>query len=275
MGSTKNTFVVLHAWSPFLQTKLLSDGRIISFHEDNKLRMWNLQKPYREELENVLNFDAPIKILSILKDDTIVICDRLYIDLYHSYTGWIMTLEGHTDVTTCFISMNDRFITGSQDGTIKIWNQDVCIATLTDHTDGIIDILSLPDENFVSSSLDGTLRIWTIKGICENILSGHISTKMINLKEVIISVATDNTIRVWNQKEELILTGHTNTINDIAILPNNQLISVSQDKTQMVWNVETGKCIRIIGEAYTPINYVIIWNNKVVVDWGTELFIYK
>ncbi len=58
-----------------------------------------------------------------------------------------------------------RFVSGSFDETLKIWDPSKepgtqCVATLLGHTAGIFCIRLLPDGRFVSGSDDRTLKIW-------------------------------------------------------------------------------------------------------------------
>lgn len=45
-----------------------------------------------------------------------------------------------------------------------------------------------------------------------------------------------------NGQTERILSGHTNYIKDVIILPNNKIASRSDDKTIKIWNPNTGIC---------------------------------
>lgn len=262
---------VLNIWMHVLRIKALSNKRLMTFHDTN-VKIWDLVS---KDILLIIGVDFVYQRLFILPDDTIVIYEEPNLNFIDPNNGHkLMSLVGHTDRVNCFIAMGDKFISGSNDCTIKIWVADECIATLTNHTEPVTQLLALGDGRFVSTSLDNTLRIWK-DNICESVLSGYTSIKIIIFKGIIISANTDNTIIVWNGKKVISLIGHTDTINDISMLPNNQLISVSKDRTQRVWNIQNRYCVSIFDTGYTHNNQVIIWNNKVVVDWGNQICIFE
>ena len=53
---------------------------------------------------------------------------------------------------------------GSDDNTIKIWNQNTgeCIQTLTGHTDSVLSLNLLAANKIVSGSSDKTIKIWDV-----------------------------------------------------------------------------------------------------------------
>ena len=73
------------------------------------------------------------------------------------------TLTGYSAST---LLPDGRFVSGSSDGTLKIWDPSMepavqCVATLRGHTDRWINcVILLPDGRFVSASSDYTLKIW-------------------------------------------------------------------------------------------------------------------
>ena len=85
---------------------------------------------------------------------------------YDSRTGNddVKILSGHTSDVTCLIFTGDskRIISGSADGTIKLWDADgsenTCL-DLTGHTNKITCIAEY-DWLLVSGSDDSTIRVW-------------------------------------------------------------------------------------------------------------------
>ena len=56
-------------------------------------------------------------------------------------------------------------------------------------------------------------------------------------------------IKIWNVNNGSLirtLTGHTDWINSLAVLPNGYLVSGSSDKTIKIWNTDNGILVRNI-----------------------------
>jgi WD40 repeat protein len=61
---------------------------------------------------------------------------------------------------------------------------------------------------------------------------------------------TDNTIVVWNLDNSMLeqqLYGHTASVNGVAVVDANRIVSASDDRTLKVWNLQTGQIIASVG----------------------------
>ncbi len=125
----------------------------------------------------------------------------------------VATLQGHTKWINCVIGAllpDGRFVSGSDDRTLKIWDPSMkpralCVATLQGHTHWILCVTLFPDGRFVSGSSDGTLKIWDP-----------------SMAPGAQCVAT--------------LRGHTGWINCATLLPDGRFVSGSWDKTLKIWD---------------------------------------
>jgi len=104
----------------------------------------------------------------------------------------------------------NKIISGSRDGTLKIWDLNSCtlIQTLTGHTGGVRDV-AVSDKHgaIVSGSNDHTIRLWKLN-------TGELLRK---------------------------LTGHGAGVTALAIdSTNSYLASGSADKTIKLWDMKTG-----------------------------------
>jgi WD40 repeat protein len=137
----------------------------------------------------------------------------------------------NSDFTLCFdffpndsLNSSFRIISGSYDGTIKIWNLetkkcDIIFRAYPYNQDGHTNLIScvaaLPDKRIASGSYDGTIKIWNAStGNCDItfvtnpsvavykiavILPKKNSTDvLVNFSYRIVSATTDDILRIWN-----------------------------------------------------------------------------
>ena len=116
-------------------------------------------------------------------------------------------LSGHTDAITC-LQIDETLstpsypvlMTGSWDGTVKIWNADTgqCVNTLRGHTRGV-RCIQFDSVKLITGSMDNTLKIWSWRtGECIRRLTGH-RDAVVSLcfdKHVLASGSADTTIKV-------------------------------------------------------------------------------
>ena len=144
-------------------------------------------------------------------------------------------------------------LSGDSDGQIYIWYQKTfeLFQILNGHSKDISSIVALKKENIVSGSLDKTIVIWQKLIINETsymlkaTLFGH--TDFINFivalpNDLIASSSHDTSIRIWNLTTfECVgfLNDHTTIVWELAVLDNGNMISVSEDKSFIEWNIHS------------------------------------
>lgn len=112
-------------------------------------------------------------------------------------------LKGHDDhVITCLQFSGSRVVSGSDDGTLKVWSATTgkCLRTLVGHTGGVWSS-QLSGNIIVSGSTDRTLKVWNADtGYCIHTLYGHTSTvRCMDMKDgKVVSGSRDGTLRVWD-----------------------------------------------------------------------------
>lgn len=123
-------------------------------------------------------------------------------------------------------------ITGSYDGTVKIWDVQTAKCIKTIYGKDISQARYSPDQNYIL-----TVCGW----------GGWGSDDPEEFRE----------IQIWDvYRGELVKTlkGHKQAVFDALFGPNGQqIISTSADGTVRIWDVSTGKCVRTIGDEGNPI----------------------
>ncbi|AUT66447.1 DUF4062 domain-containing protein [Paraburkholderia terrae] len=178
-------------------------------------------------------------------------------DSLRSVEALLRTLEGHTGPISALTVLADgRLASGSEDATIKLWNQDngACEATLEGHTGWVSALAALVDGRLASGSWDHTIKLWNpTSGVCETTLEGHtgwVSALAALADGRLASGSWDNTIKLWNPASgvcEVTLEGHTSTVSALTVLADGRLASGSWDNTIRLWDLAGGKCEAALG----------------------------
>jgi WD40 repeat protein len=173
----------------------------------------------------------------------------------------IRTFKGHSDSVWSVAVTPDgkQVISGSQDGTLKIWNLNTgkLVRTITAHDGSINAISTTPDGlQVISGSDDKTLKIWNLNtGNLEHTIPAHnrsVNAVSITPDGLVISGSDDKTLKVWNLKTGKVLhtlVGHRATVTAVIAVNNKWVVSGSSyNDTLRVWNLETGREELTLGE---------------------------
>ena len=83
--------------------------------------------------------------------------------------------------------------------------EQLCVATLKGHTDGVLSVTTLPDGRLVSSSADNTVKVWDLskpdEQQCVVTLEGHtrcVASITVLTDERLASGSADHTVKVWD-----------------------------------------------------------------------------
>lgn len=106
-----------------------------------------------------------------------------------------------------------------------------CIATLKGHTQGIRQIIVLPNDFIASASYDKSIKIWNPK-ILDMQSSKFDKESLENLKESSCLIRT--------------LSGSLSSVLSLKYIGDNILASGSSDYTIKLWNLKTGEVMKIL-----------------------------
>ena len=121
---------------------------------------------------------------------------------------------------TCLVALpsggNALLASGSNDKTVHVWGNDVCLLKLQGHT-ATVTCLAVPSgvgASLASCSKDKTVRIWC-NGRCLRILRGHtaaVTCLAVLADRFLVSAGEDGTLRWWKSTSSSCL----HTINGVA-----------------------------------------------------------
>ena len=169
----------------------------------------------------------------------------------------LRTLVGHKHIVSAIAITPDgkHIVSGSGDGTIKIWDFKTGneLKTITGHNGSISAVAITPDGKYiVSSSEDKTIKIWYLStGKIVRTLTGH-EDRLYGIAissdgKKVVSSSGDNTVRCWNLEtgQELWTTKQSVRSKFIATLDCQSVIFHSMQIFKIL-DLQTGKVIQTI-----------------------------
>lgn len=162
---------------------------------------------------------------------------------------------GHTMsvVALAFSGDGERFLTGSNDGTARMWDTatGAVLRTFKGHSGRVLAVAFSPDgTRALTGGDDDTARLWdTATGATLLTLRGHtsdvVSVAISPDGSELLTGSYDKSARLWNASTGALLrtyTGHLDKVNSVAFSPDGgKLLTGSQDATAQAWNKATGE----------------------------------
>ncbi len=172
----------------------------------------------------------------------------------------IGVFTGHGMAVNCLTYSPDgtQFMSGSEDGTIKIWDakSGICLMTLEEQATPVMALHYSPGgTKFISGSGDATIKVWAAKtGACLREIKKHSKTVRVLQYSPdgtqFISGSDDGTIKVWNAKAYTCirtLKKHSAPIFALRYSPDGKkFLSGSGDTSIRIWDTKTGACIKTL-----------------------------
>jgi WD40 repeat protein len=178
----------------------------------------------------------------------------------------VHTLRGHrSGIYALAFSSNGRTLaTGSDDGTVKLWDLDSAqeVATLRGHTGLISSVEFSPDhKTLVTVSQDRTIKLWNAARPETDTMQRH-KAEVNGLAfspdgQTLASGSSDHTVKLWNvaaERELVTFRGHREGVDDVAFSPDGRIVaSCSRDHSVKLWDVATKRAVATHGGEGGPV----------------------
>ncbi|KAG8711267.1 hypothetical protein FRC08_016095 [Ceratobasidium sp. 394] len=178
----------------------------------------------------------------------------------NAWTRCLRRVEVTSTVLSVAIFPNSRrIVSGSGDGTVRIWDAetgDPVLEPLKGHTEAVLSVAFSPNGRWIASgSADKTIRIWDAETGEARLDPLHGHTDWVRSVAFspnscrVVSGSDDKTIRVGDAETGKLvlepLEGHAGGVWSVAFSPNSQwIISGSDDCTLRIWDAQTGAAVR-------------------------------
>ena len=175
-----------------------------------------------------------------------------------------------------FHPLQGLFVTGGDDGLVKVWDFRKCLFTLTGHMDYVRSVEFHASLAWVASASDDqTVRLWNWQSrVCLAIVTGHLHYVMCARfhpdADLLASVSLDGSLRIWDfsrlREKNLTASGgsgkanpnefvigldvvvrevaekHSKGVNWVSFSPTGHLLATaSDDKSVKVWKLTDHK----------------------------------
>ncbi|KAK3719923.1 WD repeat protein Lub1 [Vermiconidia calcicola] len=167
-------------------------------------------------------------------------------------------LIGHAGNITCLAFSEDgsKIVSGGWDSQVFVWDieEGNVTAELPGHEGPIWGVMVYDAKFVLTACADKMIRLFDLNGKSLKTIKGHTDVVRCFCKlpaghwsgAAFASAGNDEVIRLWTLEGNSMgeLDGHTAYIYSLAILPNGDIVSSSEDRTVKVWS--NGQCIQTI-----------------------------
>ncbi|ORY85101.1 WD40-repeat-containing domain protein [Protomyces lactucae-debilis] len=215
-----------------------SGDSLYSCSRDGTVREWGLKASNTQLTQHALHNGF---VNSIATDGRLIISggqDSIIYVVEQGQTEPMYTLVGHTsNVCALAVGPDGLIISGSWDGTVRLWKSGVCLETYEGHQGAVWAVLYTP-HGILTGGADRTIRLWKDGKQIKNLPAGKDCVRALALHPAgFVSAGNDATIRLHSFEGDVVqqLEGHESFIYSLAVTDGGDIYSVGEDGTLRHW----------------------------------------
>lgn len=184
------------------------------------------------------------------------------------------TLVGHTaNVCALDVSKDGKILSGSWDGTAKLWHNGKCIETMEGHEGAVWAVLHT-DHGVLTGGADKTIRLWKNGRQTKNFPAGKDCIRALALHPLgFVSAGNDSIIRIHTFDGEIVqsLEGHESFIYSLTTTNEGDILSVGEDRSLRSWS--NGSLVQTITHPALSVWSVLAMDNGDVVTGSSDAIV--
>ncbi|GAA0647577.1 hypothetical protein GCM10010174_83660 [Kutzneria viridogrisea] len=247
-GRTGAPLRVLRGHQGQVDALAVADQTAVTAGGDGTIRLWHLNSG--RQLHSHTGQSAQIRLLAASATRVVLGAGDGTVCVIDPRSGLVTgTLDGKAGRVTA-MSLAGKLITGTSDGTVRVWDLDTGQSTARLHTGGRVTAVALSADGHsaVTAAEDGTARVWNLSAMGESTAdrhSGQINAVAVTGQGRAITASDDKSVRIWDTRTgELLntLEEHQDWVTSVAVSTDgDRAATASYDRTARVWDVRTGE----------------------------------
>ncbi|MBW2258149.1 MAG: hypothetical protein JRI25_26600, partial [Deltaproteobacteria bacterium] len=228
------------------------DGtHLVSTSADRTARVWDLAHPGTSVL--LEGTRGTVATASSRPDGRVATSGGDYlVRVWDASSGEILReLQGHAGPVADLDTADGVMVSGSWDGTVRLWWDDGESRMLGDHTGKVRTVALTPSgDRAFSGGEDKLLKVWEVApGEATRPDSGH-EASLWDVRfrpdgTALASAGADGAVRVWDLEtgeEQMVVRGHGEVLHDVAWRSDGAaFVTAGQDGVARVWDAKTGR----------------------------------
>ena len=163
---------------------------------------------------------------------------------------------GGLGVTALAYAADGTLVTGSRDGTIRIWGPRDPLPRVV-HAPGAIVAISAVDTRFVTRTADGSVRIYGVGGELQHTLGVRVQEATLAPNGSVVATTNAREADLWDAATGKLvhrLVGHRSRVADAEFSPDGRLlVTASDDHDARTWDVATGRLLHVLRGHFFPV----------------------
>ena len=232
-----------------------SNNNILATASDQLIQLWNLDGT----LINEITTSSSANLLEFSPDNNALLAafrSSFHTVVLYDLEGNLIKEIGNYDISNSIaFSPDGKYIlTGSWGNTAKLWDlqgnlirefNDRSNELLPDRNSSLTAVFSPDGQSVLTATWENKAKLWDLQGNLLKEFRGHtdalLNAAFLSDGKTAVTNSYDNTVRIWNfegltGKLETSIKAHSDRVNTITFLSEDEFITSSEDGTAKIWD---------------------------------------